>query len=559
MAPGCWLNLTTFMNSEFDYIDPATQKEYTQSSSINSARNLGSTASFNSVGSLIINQDCAAGPNTCSGYSVSGNFGTSEESGGSVSSYWTNVKMGYFKSPKYPDIIFFSKMQTPGYLPEIFRNDSSNLNSLYVLSEPRFIPKEYASYWQDPGANVYFGDRGYFWNFSSFPMQALGGNIWRSPISTNGVSGSLSFNLGGYKSPTSPPTDGFAGYTIQQPVIEGRTTVTQVAYADYYPASGVDWYNYLPVGVIATEAGPGFQKTGNLPADLNVLILTTAGTDANGVQTWMERYFYGIRPNGDAFGMIGYDGYILDSSVCPSDWENDPVNYPGAVCWGQNYRQTSIQMNHLKRDSEYTTYADAKGSYTLTSRANYLNSLIAKVDQQIHNPKLVARTPNPASGVADTYRPVLRGAIAAPGAGGDYNTKSISLNETIGMEANLLVHDFYVYPAGTDSFVQSGSQCRQGYALEGSLVVPGVWSGLDRSYHAGPIWAVFCSTSPDIMYIGGNHGCAPDYVERGYFYSQFESFVRDTPTSAFYYQAPNSWINFCVKTTQAILSGDLGS
>lgn len=556
VTPGCWLDLTAFLKTEFDYTDPVSNKRYTLSANIESPRNTGSSAAFVSTGSMILNQDCTV--DHCRGKTVQGKFGTFSAVGASLPDYWASVKYAYFKSPQYPGIIFFSKMQSPFYTPEIFRYDTTTLNSMYVLSEPRFNPNQWAGYWQNPGGNVYFSDRGYFWGFTFFPINPVGGGVWRSSLSKNPLAGGLAYNLGGYKTPLQAPT-GANGYWLHQPSFEGHVSTAQVAYADFYPSKGNDWYNYQPIGVDATQADSRFPKTGNLPKDLHVLILTTATLDINGVQTWMERYFYGIRPNGEAFGMIGYDNFIYNSNVCPNDWRADKVNYPAAVCWGKNYRNVSFQFNRLKNNSEFLPYVDTTNgtTYSLTSSQDFLKDLIKKVNEQVHNPKFSARTPNsPDGNVVDQLRPHLRGAFRAPGNGADYNHKFLSQGSIVGLESNVFVHDFYVYPGGTDPYVVKGTQCRQSYSYQGSMVVDEMWSGLDRKNRQGSGWAVFCNTSSDIFYLGGAT-CAPGYATRGYFYSKYDSYVRNAPTSNFYHQGANQWVNLCVKGTQAILRNDL--
>lgn len=555
----CWLGALHFMNSEYDYTDPATGIQYTASSSLNSPRNSKSSASFTSVGSLIYTTDCSR--DNCSDpkgpvYTRKGNLGSSVEIGDQVNGYWTNIKSGFMKSPDYPNVVLFSKMQSPFYTPEVFRFDN---NSIYVMSEPRFGNNAFASYYTHPGGASIFADRGYFWSFAAFQVKEVSQYLYRASRANLPMSGFLAYNLGGYKTPLLP-TDDPSGKSFTQgygpfiPSTEGRSSVEEFADMDLLNSStaGDDWYNYAPIGVHATDAVSKKQKTGNLPPNLHVLMVTKGAKDSSGTEIWMERYYYGMRRNGEALGMIGYDQFMRNTELCPSDWK--PA-VDGAVCWGQLFREKSVQYNRLKRAQDYNQFNDEnRGNYKPATALSFWNELLKNTNAQVHNPKLVARNPNTEREIIDTTRSHLRGAFKAPGNGFDFNGKAILKDQVIGLESNPFAHDWYLYQYNEDQNVNGSTQCRVGYQYLGSFIANKAWSGLNRKETQSPQWIILCGTTSKIAYLSGGSSCPTGYRQRGSFFSELSSYVSADLGKTFYSQPPNSWVQLCVRSDQALVN-----
>jgi hypothetical protein len=284
------------------------------------------------------------------------------------------------------------------------------------------------------------------------------------------------------------------------------------------------------------------------------LVVTKGAKDSTGTEIWKERYYYGMGRNGEAMGMIGYDQFMRNTEMCPSDWKS---SVDGAVCWGRLFREQSIQYNRLKRAQDYVEHVDPdRGNYKPTSAKEFWRDLVAQADRQVHNPKLVGRNPNTHNSIADTKRANLRGAFQAPGNGFDFNGNPIKKDQIIGLEANPFAHDWYLYQAGKDPHVNGSSQCRVGYQYLGSFVANKVWSGLDRSESQGQSWVVLCGTTSKIMYLSGKQSCPSGFSQRGQFFSELDSYVSSDQGKTFSIQPPNNWVRFCVRSDQAVLNGD---
>lgn len=499
----CWVNVLDYMDNEYEF--SANSTTYSASSDPASARNASANSSVIKVTALenylIGDTACNPAPGCRVVLSLEND------------AYWGGIKY-LFVSPA--DGLRFMVKQSDGLeTPEVFRYDS---DSIYVMSEPRADSEtqpnwRYAGYWQHPGENITFADRGYLWTNTPLIMTRLTPNLLRSDFGasyrlTTPLSGGMVYSRDDLRVP--------GAFWEHNPL---GTSVNQYIYLDMYE------------GVTDANAVPVFGEVGNLPGPLDILVLVHGTQSQAGQEIWMERYFYARHREYGPLGLIRWDSWLLDTSVCPATWTPDP-QYTDAECWGQMALRMRIHNNkidHIADDSEYD------------NNAELIAELMQTVNGVQHDTKLAVRYPNdwPAPGAVDADRPHLRGGFIQPGIGKDASGWDTVIGSWVFLENNNFAQDYYFYR-------QDGRECRENYGLRGSLDVPGVWSGLDRSFY----WdddstAILCGTSWDV-YIGG-FSCAFGYAERGYYYSTRPAQVCNPATGNCVNQAANNWVSLCVK------------